>query len=301
MGEAGIARSQGPQIFRDREPEASPALINPFGATVGREEAYEYERIRPSYPSAAYEAVLAAPARTVTSAVDIGAGTGQFTRGLVARGIPTVAVEPSDAMRDVLVAQKWAGDHQVGGERVGLEGEWFGDEWAGNDGPRAPLRVIAGTAENTGLPANCADVVVWAQCSHWLDIPRASAEAARILRRRGALAVVAHQLAVEIPWVHRLSRIMRSGDVVRRDRTPPLGSLFEEAHLTEIPWEDPLTVQQIMHLARTRSSYLAATPARREKMQDNLRWYLLDHLGYDPDVPHLLPYTTFVWTARVRG
>ena len=261
--------------------EGNSGFINPFAATVGRAEAVEYEETRPTYPAGAYDAVLAVSAHGVGSAVDVGAGTGQFTRGLVERGVRTVAVEPSSAMREVLQEGSWAQE-----ARVDLVG----------GGPL--LEVVAGTAEDTGLAADSSDLVVWAQCSHWLDIPLAAAEAARILRPGGALALVANQLAVEVPWVHRLSRIMRSGDVVRRERTPDLGPLFERPLLTEVGWEQSLTVEQCLRLARTRSSYLAASPARRAKMQDNLRWYLLEHLGFDPIAPFALPYTTLVWTAR---
>ena len=254
------------------------AFINPFDSAVGAQQAQEYEETRPGYPDGAYRAVLSSAGRPVEDAVDIGAGTGQFTRGLLARGIRTTAVEPSSSMRETLRARSWAQLTEPG-----------------------HLLVTGGTAEQSGLPESSADLVVWAQCSHWLDIPLASAEAARVLRPEGSLALVANQLAVEIPWVHRLSRIMRSGDVVRRDRTPDLGPSFTEPKLTEVAWEQSLTVEQCMRLARTRSSYLAASPKRQAKMQDNLAWYLLEHLGFDPVEPFRLPYTTMVWTARVRG
>ncbi|WP_242491806.1 class I SAM-dependent methyltransferase [Actinomyces minihominis] len=260
------------------------ALINPFDSTVGLEQALEYEETRPGYPDGAYRAVLSSAGYPVGDAVDIGAGTGQFTRGLLARGIRTTVVEPSSSMRETLRTRSWA---QLAQGRTG--------------GEPGRLVVTGGTAEQSGLPECSSDVVVWAQCSHWLDVPRASAEAARILRPEGSLALVANQLAVEVPWVHRLSRIMRSGDVVRRDRTPDLGPRFTEPELTEVAWEQSLTVEQCMRLARTRSSYLAASPKRQAKMQDNLAWYLLEHLGFDPVEPFGLPYTTMVWTARVRG
>lgn len=255
--------------------EGSPALVNPFDSAVDDKAALEYEDVRPGYPAEAFAAVLAdlRPhcAKEALSAADVGAGTGRFTEGLIARNVRTFAVEPSTVMRRVLSTRPWA---------------------------QTPLlSVVEGTGEETGLPEGCVDLVVWAQCSHWLDVPRASAEAARILRPGGRLSLVANQLAVDVPWVHRLSRIMRSGDVVRRDRTPDLGPAFGVPTLAEIPWAQPLTVEECLQLGRTRSSYLAATGERREKMQENLRWYLLDHLGLDPLVPFDLPYVTLVWSA----
>ncbi len=251
--------------------------MNPFESAVNIEQALEYERIRPSYPSEVFERVVDLAGGDEATVVDVGAGTGQFTRGMVARGIHTIAVEPSPAMRTVLTTQ----------------------DWAKNAAPL--LEVRPGTAEDLPVDSGIAGAVVWAQCSHWLDIPRAAAEAARVMTFKGSLCLVANQLAVEIPWVHRLSRIMRSGDVVRRDRTPPLGPLFTTPTLFEVAWAQEITVDQCLELARTRSSYLQADEARKAKMQQNLSWYLLEHLGFDSVAPFSLPYTTMMWTAQKAG
>lgn len=259
----------------------APALINPFDTSVDLNAALDYEDVRPGYPAQAFAAVVAelrsGRADGSLRAVDIGAGTGQFTQGLIERGLQTTAVEPSASMREVLATRPWA------------------------QSATPPLAIVDGSGESTGLPDRSADLVVWAQCSHWLDIPRAATEAARILRPSGRLSVVANQLCVDVPWVHRLSRIMRSGDVARRDRAPALGPAFPDPSLVEVPWEQQLTVDQCLQLARTRSSYLAANQARRRKMQENLRWYLLDHLGLDPRAPFSLPYVTLVWSAASEG
>ncbi len=286
--------------------ESNRALINPFEGVVGVPQALEYEGVRPDYPAPAYDAILsnaltyggdvegARPAdgsadergggsagtrgedgsaggrgAAHLTVVDIGAGTGQFTRGLVERGVRTIALEPAGAMRRVLQAKPWA----------------------------TRVRVVDGTAEETGLEASSVDVVVWAQCYHWLDVPAAASEAARILKPHGTLAVVANQMDVSVPWVHRLSRIMRSGDVVRADRPPRIEPAFEAPALHQFPWVQELSVEEVMALARTRSSYLHATEARREKMQENLAWYLREHMGFSDDAPVHLPYVTFVWTA----
>ena len=43
-------------------------------------------------------------------------------------------------------------------------------------------------------------------------------------------------------------------------------------------------------LARTRSYWLRSSPATREKVEANLRWYLHDHLGFAPGDLVSLPY-----------
>ena len=37
----------------------------------------------------------------------------------------------------------------------------------------------------------------------------------------------------------------------------------------------------------------------RARMQENLRWYLYEHLGYAPGETVTIPYTTLVWLARL--
>ena len=68
----------------------------------------------------------------------------------------------------------------------------------------------AASAEATGLTDGTLDLVVFAQSWHWVDPLRAAAEAARILTPGGVLVAVWNQMEVSIPWVHRLTRIMRS-------------------------------------------------------------------------------------------
>ncbi|MBU2662651.1 class I SAM-dependent methyltransferase [Actinoplanes bogorensis] len=70
-------------------------------ARVFGEVAEDYDRVRPPYPEALIDDVLAygEPGRR---ALEVGAGTGRATEALAARGVPVVAVEPDAAMADVL-------------------------------------------------------------------------------------------------------------------------------------------------------------------------------------------------------
>ncbi len=258
-------------------PASGVPFDNAFIAHLDEEGAQTYAQVRPSYPAEAPKLLLhEAFAGTVADlvAVDIGAGTGKFTRFLVEAGVQTIAIDPSAAMRSTLLAQPWAAN--------------------------ANLTVLDSTAEDTGLNSHSCNLVVWAQCFHWLDVQAATREAFRILRPNGVAAVVGNQLDVEIPWVHRLSRIMRAGDVLRRDRTPALGPLFSQPSLVEIPWNDPVIPEDLLELATTRSSYLNSSEANRERMQRNLRWYLYEHLGFEVGQSVELPYRTFVWWAKPR-
>jgi len=260
---------------------------NPFDeATVS------YSRVRPDYPSRVVDLALAAPEGGTRRVADIGAGTGKMSRLLLERGVDVDAVEPAPAMRAQLERLR---DGEPPHPGPGGSAASSGAPTRGH-GPQ--LRVLAATAEDTGLPDGCEDLVTCAQAWHWLDEDAASREAHRILRPGGALAVVWNQMDVSVPWVHRLTRIMRSGDVHRADRPPRLGDRFTTPGLAQVAWSDHMTPGQLMELGTTRSSYLRAEPAQRQAMQANLAWYLLDHRHLDPGAPVEIPYTTLLWTAR---
>lgn len=223
-----------------------------------------YERVRPGYPQESADWLIPAGAR---DAADIGAGTGKFTALLAARGLHTVAVDPSADM--------------LGQLRRTLP----------------DVTAVEGTAEHTGLEPASFDLVTVAQAWHWCDPHLASAEIARILRPQGVLGLVWNQLDTAVPWVHRLSRIMHAGDVHKPHFRPPVGPEFTglESHLTR--WEDSVTTEDIRELAKSRSYYLAASAASRARVSANLDWYLHEHLGHAPGEVLQLPYLTQTWRA----
>jgi len=71
-----------------------------------------YERGRPGYPVEALRACLPEHARWV---LDVGAGTGKLTRGLLDLGLEVVAVEPLGEMRALIpsAAQTLAGSAEA--------------------------------------------------------------------------------------------------------------------------------------------------------------------------------------------
>ena len=226
-------------------------------------------------PSVEDTSIVPAPAALATvpassaplRVADIGAGTGKMSELLARAGAVVDAVEPSDAMR---------------AQASSIPGvTWHG-----------------GVAEDTGLPDGAFDIVVFAQSRQWVDSELAGLETARILAPGGTLGIVWNQMDVSIPWVHRLTRIMRSGDVHRPDRPPTPGGGFAPMRLTQVTWEDVMTPEQILTLGTTRSSFIRASQAGRDHMQANLRWYLYEHLGYAPGENVAIPYTTLVWLGE---
>ena len=271
----------GPGINRSTEREKK-ALSNALsGALDGNPfvgEGGAYNSVRPAYPDEAVAALVDAARRARGAdasgrggplrAADIGAGTGKMSESLARAGLLVDTVEPSEAMR---------------AQASPIEGVTWHD----------------GVAEWTGLPNDLYDIVVFAQSWHWVDSERAGLEVERILAPGGALGIVWNQMDVSIPWVHRLTRIMRSGDVHRPDKPPTPGGGFAPMTLTQVAWEDRMTPEQILTLGTTRSSYIRSSEAGRARMQENLRWYLYEHLGYAPGETVTIPYTTLVWLARL--
>ena len=139
----------------------------------------DYEKGRPGYPPG----VAATLARECsvderTRAVDVGAGTGKFTRELFRLTPHVTAVEPVAAMRAV---------------------------YAGNF-PGEP--VVEGTAEDLPVGDGEADLVTVAQAFHWFDHGPALDELARVLRPGGWLALVWNTRDDPAPWSRRIVAIM---------------------------------------------------------------------------------------------
>lgn len=230
--------------------------------------ARDYDSIRPAYPREALEFSLAGSAAKLT--IDIGCGSGIFTAQLVEAGLAVWAVDPSADMLSVLK------------ERM------------------PQVHTVCASGESTGLPEDSADLITYAQAWHWVDPPLASAEAARLLHDEGSLVLLWNQLDVQVPWVHRLARIMHAGDVHRPELAPPLGKEFSTPESGVWHWFMELDLHGILELTRSRSYYRRSKEETRTKVEENLRWYWCEHLGYAAEQIVEVPYLTHAWRARRR-
>jgi SAM-dependent methyltransferase len=127
--------------------------------------ASEYDAARPRPPAAVAEVIAQWCGRPRPDVVDLGAGTGLATVLWAGRAGTVTAVEPSADMRAILAGRVAA---------------------LGSDG--AGISVVTGTAEDTGLAGESADIVAVSQAMHWFDPARALPEIARVLRPGGVLA-----------------------------------------------------------------------------------------------------------------
>jgi SAM-dependent methyltransferase len=239
-----------------------------------------YERGRPGYPDEVADWLVpdgagadgAGPvgARVV---VDVGAGTGKFTRTLLGRagrgvtGVPfeVVAVEPDAAMRARLTAA--------------LPG----------------IRALDGTGESIPLEDGSADAVTFAQAWHWVDPARGAAEVARVLRPGGVLGLVWNVRDETRPWSARLGALMKQPESRVMDYgAPVVGAPFDGGEYRRFPWVHEQERSDFLDMVASRSYVIVRPPEERAALLDAVQ-RLLDE---DPDtagratVP--VAYTTHV-------
>lgn len=214
---------------------------------------------RPGYPQEVVDWLIG-DARDIA---DVGAGTGKLTAALLRRDRTVTAVEPDAGMLDALRREV--------PEAVALQG----------------------TAEALPLPDGSLDAVVLGQAWHWVDVPAASAEAARVLRPGGVLGLVWNVRDTSVDWVERLGAVIRGSAAERMIETgsvrvaPPFGALERR----DVRWARPMTVDALVAMAASRSYVIALSSEERAGVLDGVRELVATHpetAGRDVlDLPYL--------------
>src|SRR5262249_42697576 len=126
--------------------------------------AKNYARFRPGYPDAVIDLLREEAGWSPNAVVaDIGAGTGISSELFLRHGNRVWAVEPNAEMRATAELLR----------------------------ARYPdFAILAASAENTTLPAECADFVVAATAFHWFDGEGCRSEFLRILKPAGQVALL---------------------------------------------------------------------------------------------------------------
>jgi ubiquinone/menaquinone biosynthesis C-methylase UbiE len=183
----------------DDTPLAKEAPPDAFGRT-----AREYELGRPEWPEELLDRVIAGlgvgPGATV---LDLGAGTGKLTRLLVPRFERVVAVEPDDAMREVLEEVVSGADSR------------------------------AGSAEAIPLADDEVDAAFSGEAFHWFASRETVSELERVLRPGGALAIFWNIFLEDaLPLDQKVEAVLE--EAVARGGTPGL------ARVLSGKWREPL-------------------------------------------------------------
>jgi SAM-dependent methyltransferase len=193
----------------------------------------DYERHRPEYPEealrwAANRLGLEERARLL----DVGAGTGKLTRGLVALGYEVVAVEPGGPMLEEL-------------RKAVPEAE-----------------VLEGSAEAIALPDAGVDAAFAAQAFHWFDRERAVPELHRVVRPGGGLALLWNWWDDRDPLQHELAELIGyAGHSPFIDEEMPGAPWFRELGRKVVESTDESSPEDLVAMLATTSRFLTADPA----------------------------------------
>ena len=255
----------------------SQADARSFG-TVFDEVAEDYDRHRPGYPDVLVdEACEAAGIGPGSVVLEIGCGTGQLTRSLLARELRVTALEPGGQLlaraRDQLDS---AGD----------------------------VRFVNARLEDALLPAARYDAVFSASAIHWVDPDVSWRKAADALVDGGSLALlsyfgleeprsagdqqalgaalarIAPEVAADWPVYRDLERTL-AGVAARRDNVsevwawlgsyalsrPYAADLFDEVHLATVPILLEHTADELNALLGTMSFWARLSTRQRDDLE----------------------------------
>jgi SAM-dependent methyltransferase len=234
-----------------------------------------YEETRPGYPPEAL-AWLAGqlplgPGRRV---LDLAAGTGKLTRGLVELGASVIALEPVRGMRETLA-------RTVPG-----------------------VEIVAGVAQAIPLRTASVDAITVAQALHWFANAESVEEMHRVLRPGSLLAVVWNRRDLSDPlqaWLDRIMAPLRSdtpsgtsGEWRRALEAPHGGSpRFIPVAQLHTPWRQPIDVDGVAGRVASVSFVAAMDSSARQELLEEVR---NEARRYPP--PLTLPHTAEVFCYR---
>lgn len=146
-----------------------------------------YAAFRPSYPHALCE-YLSGLVANRRLAIDVGCGTGQFTKGLLPHFEQVVGIDPSaDQINQARLDPSTSdtlGDHSP---IPFAAGEDFSEDLA-----RHRPTFLQASAEALPFTLSSADLVTAAQAAHWFDLSKFYDEVRRVTRPGGVLALVSY-------------------------------------------------------------------------------------------------------------
>ena len=230
-----------------------------------------YERGRPGYPQAAIDWMVDQLGITpVSTVVDLGAGTGKFSRMMRFTGARVIAIEPVAAMRVELTRA-------------------------------APdVEVLDGSAEAISCADASVDVVTAAQAFHWFAGPVALNEIHRVLRPAGGLGLIWNRRDKRDPLQAAIDAIIRPyrAEAPTHERDPwrepmMVSALFRRAGERQFSHEQTVDIERLVDRVLS-ISFIATLPEdERATVRDQVR-ATVDH------TPITLPYLTDVFLFRRR-
>lgn len=228
-----------------------------------------YDAVRPSYPDAALNYFVATfGLDQSTHVLDLGAGSGIFSRQLRPFVGRVTAVEPSASMRESFRSA------------------------------HTDMEILDGSDISIPIDDDSVDAVFVAQAFHWFDAPRALNEIHRVLVPHGALGLIWNERDETVEWVSALSHAMqwdtRQPYEVGKDFTGTISSgPFTKVERAFFKHSQVLTRDGLVQRVLT-TSYIST-------MEQDERDRLIASVEVVADTlvePIVLPYVTTAYTAR---
>ncbi|ANN14718.1 methyltransferase type 11 [Amycolatopsis orientalis] len=250
------------------EPELHARRAASFGA-----KAAAYAAHRPDYPEKALAWGLAGANRPPERVLDLGAGTGKVSEGLVALGVTVTAVEPDAQMLEELAKAL------------------------------PSVTPLIGTAERIPLADESVDAVVIGQAFHWFDLDLAYPEIARVLRPGGVVAALWNHDDESTGWLAEFNSLIKSS-MSRRwlsdYESLPEHEAFEPFEKETFDHKQPRTAESLVETIATHSHLLVAPEAERAAKLRAAREFL-DRNPETASGEFDLPLTTTVFRTRRRS
>ena len=215
-----------------------------------------YAAFRPRYPDELF-AFLARATRARTAAWDAGTGSGQAALGLAQHFTHVTATDASEEQLAHATPD-----------------------------PRITYRVAP--AEASGLADHSVDLVTAAQAVHWFDRPRFWAEARRVLKPGGLIAVWTYVLVEIEPRIDAIVRHFYESVVgpfwpperrLTEQRYRTIDFPFSEMHVPAFAIERQLTLEELAGYVRTWSATRGFIRAHGRDPVDELIAALAPHWG----------------------
>ncbi len=231
-----------------------------------------YDASRPDYPESAIKHFASVfDTSSETRALDLGAGTGIFTRQMLPYVGTMIAIDPSASMREAL--------------RVS-----------------APeVEILDGSDINIPVGDGSVDVVFVAQAFHWFNEVRALSEIRRVLVAGGGLGLIWNERDESVDWVRALSHAMewdtKQPYDVGMDFTDAIArGPFVDVEKVTFPHAQTLSREGLYQRVLSTSYISAMDESQRDELMKRVS-RVVERLIE----PIVLPYLTTAYSARADG
>jgi SAM-dependent methyltransferase len=204
-------------------------------------------------------------------AVDVGAGTGHFTRILLTRAARVVATDPDPQMC-----------------------AWLREQY-----PDAAVH--EGSAESIPVESGTADGVFSSNAWHWFDPRAAGLEAARCLKPGGVLGVSWHDRGQSDLWLNDVQEVILSAHIPGRrihELNLPEDLPFTPVEKNVTSYTRQMTPAEICAMFSTYSAVISLSDPEREDLLGRFLVHLQARAQEQGVQTHPIPFVSTLYRAR---